>query len=477
MTQYIRITFLALATLVLGTSCEDRLNLTPPNALETTEALQLPTDYTNAIRGVYTEVRQGTFWGGWNIIMEDLLADNLIICSEGRFSKQTLYFWTFSGNTTWDGLWRDGYETVYAANLIIENIDNLEDGEFKDNILGEALALRAFAHMEIARIFIKFPQFAAGEDLGIPYVTSSDVSLLPDRPSVQGTWDAILADLNEAEALIGTDNGIGRLNKAAVNALIARHHLYTGNFDAVIAAATAAIDAGDNPTVGTRDEFGDIYIDATENGVVWKIRIVDEDGISPGVQYSQTGATGTRPEYVVDFGLYQLFQDNDIRKSVYIETSDFAGKTFNNIAKYFGRPGGDADVVDTKPIRWAEVYLTRAEAYAETGQDGLALADLDAVRSERYENFTSPGETGQALKDAIALERRLELAFEGFRLSDLKRKNLPVNRSTFGDEFDGGGQAPPDNALNLEVGDIRFQMPIPQNELNNNPNMSQNPGY
>lgn len=476
MNKYISITFFSVLVLLLGASCEEKLDLLPTNALETSEALQTPTDFTNAVRGVYTDVRQGAFWGGQSIINEDLFSDNLIICSEGRFSRQTQYFWTFSGNQTLAGLWADGYEAVYSANLILENIDNLTEGDFRNNVEGEALALRAFAHMEMARMFTRFPQFATQNDQGIPYVTSSDVTLLPSRPSVQETWDAILEDLIRAESLIGVNNGIGRLNKAAVNALIARYHLFTENSQGAIDAASAAIAAG-TPDVGSFNDFPRIWIDGTENGVLWKIRITDLDNISPGTNYGQTGATGTRPEYVVDFSLFQLYQDNDIRKSAYIETSNFAGKTFNNIAKYFGRPGGDANVIDTKLIRWAEVYLTRAEAYAATGQDALALADLDVVRSQRYQGFTSMGETGQALMDAIDLERRLELAFEGFRWSDLKRKALPVQRSDFGDEADGSGLQVPENARTLEADDNRFQLPIPQDELNTNPNMNQNPGY
>lgn len=455
--------------------CVDQLNLTPNNSLDTEQALQRPSDFTNAIKGVYSRFRVAGYWGGWYQIVPDVLSDNLILNSEGRNSKQGLHYWNYSGTNTWGGLWTEAYLVIYRANSILENMEALTDGNFKNNIQGEALALRAMAHFDMARVFAKLPQQAAAGDQGIPYVTSTDVTLQPARPSVQETYDKIVADLEQAKTLIGTDNGTGRLTQSSVNALLARVYLYTEQYDQAATAATAAINAGG--AITARDNFVDVWEDEQEQGINFKIRITEADGNAIGTQYSQTGASGVRSEYNVDFGFYQLYQDNDIRKSTYFFIGPFANKEFIHIAKYFGRPTGSLNIVDAKLIRWEEVYLSRAEAFAELGKDADALADLDAIRAERYENFTSGNETGQALKDAIALERRLELAFEGHRFFDLKRKGLAINRSAFGDESNGGGVSLPANVLEMPAADSRFQLPIPQAELNANPNMEQNPGY
>lgn len=74
------------------------------------------------------------------------------------------------------------------------------------------------------------------------------------------------------------------------------------------------------------------------------------------------------------------------------------------------------------------MYLTLAEALTELNDDPNALKTLNYLRSNRYVNFTSPNETGTALKNAIALERRLELSFEGDRFFELKRKGLDIVR-------------------------------------------------
>jgi len=464
-----------LLMLLGAVSCTEKLELTPNNSLDTGQALQQPSDFTNAIKGVYSRFRTGTYWGGWYQIVPDVLSDNLILNSEGRNSKQGLHYWNYSGTNTWGGLWTNAYLVAYRANSILENIESLSDGDFKNNIQGEALALRAIAHFDLTRVFAKLPQQAGAGDPGVPYVTSTDVTLQPSRPAVQETYDKIIADLEQAKALINSDNGTGRLDQSSINAYLSRVYLYAGQYDQAATAATAAI--GDGGTITTRANFADVWEDKLEQGINFKIRITEADGNAIGTQYSQTGASGVRSEYNVDFSLYQLYQDSDIRKSTYFFVGPFASKEFIHIAKYFGRPSGSLNIVDAKLIRWEEVYLSRAEAFAELGKDVDALADLDAIRAERYENFTSGNETGQALKDAIALERRLELAFEGHRFFDLKRKGLGISRSSFGDESNGGGVSLPGDVLQMPAGDPRFQLPIPQAELNANPNMEQNPGY
>ena len=107
-----------------------------------------------------------------------------------------------------------------------------------------------------------------------------------------------------------------------------------------------------------------------------------------------------------------------------------------------------------------------------------ALADLNRLRVNRYTGFDAikATETSTALAEAIDLERRLELAFEGHRFFDLKRRNQPIVRNTkSGDLANGTGitYVKPGFAAS----DTKFQLPIPQSEINANPNIIQNPGY
>ena len=177
----------------------------------------------------------------------------------------------------------------------------------------------------------------------------------------------------------------------------------------------------------------------------------------------------------MDYAFRQLFLPTDVRTSAYIQTSAFNGVNQNHVIKYAGKSGFPAGVVDAKVLRTAEVLLNRAETYYRSGNIKSALADLNLLKSNRITGYVSAVLSGQPLLDEILLQRRLELAFEGDRFWDLKRRNEPVNRSTFGDRADGTGM--PAVFGNLPVGNFRFNIPIPQSELNFNTNLKQVPGY
>ncbi|MCY7349186.1 MAG: RagB/SusD family nutrient uptake outer membrane protein [Cytophagaceae bacterium] len=468
---------LAVATIgLLQTGCrEEELELGPYNSITLDQVFNTQTDFQNAVNGMYAGFLGASYYGGDFIIVPDLLADNLIINQRGRLTNRTFSEWIYSGEST-SGLFFSAYGVIRRANAVLENIDKLPAGAPRDNFRGEALAVRALAHFDLLRMYAKAYTTASAADLGVPYVTSTDPTLKPSREPVKTGYDKVRDDLIEAEKLIATANGVGRLSRAGVNGLLARLYLYRAEWQAAVDAATKTLTA--SPGIGTIQEFPSIFRDATENGVLFKIRVVDKDAISVGVNYSQASANGIRSEYVIDYDLFTKYAANDVRKTAGISTSAFSGTPYNHIAKYLGRPVGNANVVDPKVLRTAEVLITRAEALAQLGKDPEALADLNRLRQNRYTAFdaTKAIETGPDLKLVIDLERRLELAFEGHRFFDLKRKNLSVVRVVkYGDRADGTGVTYVKGTI--PAGDPRFQLPIPQAEINANPNVVQNPGY
>jgi hypothetical protein len=119
------------------------------------------------------------------------------------------------------------------------------------------------------------------------------------------------------------------------------------------------------------------------------------------------------------------------------------------------------------------MYLIRAEAYAELGDDAnvtLGAADLNFLRSRRISGYTDATfATSQELIDAVMTERFKELCFEGFRFFDLKRRGLSIERAP--------GDFTSANWQSLPAGNFRFTLPIPVGELQANRNIRQNPGY
>lgn len=468
---------ITILSLLVFASCEEGdLSPQPADQFTPDTFYQTPSDFESAARGMYSGMISGVYYGGSYMSRPDILADNAILAQRGRLTNRIFFEWRYVPNNNWDVMGA-AYVVTNRANRIISNIDNLIEGPSRDNILGEAKAVRAFALLDLLRVYSKIPTQSgdALNSLGMNVVTSVDPNFQELRPTVQESYDFVISELEEARGLIGTDNGISRFNLDGVNALLSRAYLYTGQYDLAVARANEVV----TPTA-TRSEFSDIWTDSNAAGVILKIdQDRNLDGVTIGVEWSQTGDSGIIPEYSAPNSFYSLYDNTDIRQSAYFQTlADSNNDLYNAITKYYGEAGQVNGIVDPKLIRKAEVLLNKAEAQFRSSSfsDSDALATLDELRSQRYAGFTSPGEIGQALIDAILLERRLELAYESHRFFDLKRLGLPVERSaTEGEFFDGTGT--PAERTSLPAGDPRFQLPIPQSEINIFPEYQQNPGY
>jgi len=464
-------TFLLIGSIV---SCDNELDTTPFDRVDAGSGIKTASDVEATLLGAYARLRDGDYYGGEYLAKPDILSDNVTLNIQGRQSNKTNFEWRYTPNGAW-GVFTRCYRVIYSANLVV--LTSEKAGDLGANFKAEALGLRALAHFDALKVHSKFLTNPNGaSSLGLPYITTPDALVEPSRETVQTNYDNIVADLKLAVADIDTDNGEGRLNKAAIYGLLSRAYLYMGQWQLAADAADDAI-AASNTAVASKVSFPDVWKDDSSAGVLFLVRNTSLDGISVGTPYSQTGPTGTKSEYVVDFDFFNLFGDNDVRKDAYIFTEEFEGDDYNHVYKYLGRSSGDANVVDMKVIRMAEVYLNKAEALAElASQDAAALTALDEVRANRYTSFVSGNETGNALKDVIKAERRLELAFEGHRFFDLKRWNKSINRSTINGEY-SDGTGTPANFTEMTANNYKFELPIPQSEINANTNIEQNPGY
>ncbi|MHC1705816.1 MAG: RagB/SusD family nutrient uptake outer membrane protein [Tenuifilaceae bacterium] len=468
--------------LLLISACDDKLDLTPYNGLTDEQLFSSDKGFSDAVKGVYSNFRNDGLYGENTglLISPEVLSDNLIMCQAGRQTLRPLHEWWNTANDNGVGVYTVGYRGISRANRVLDNLDKLPEGTFKNNIEGEALALRALLHFEIARVYCKIPTQSAdaNSSMGIYYAKKFEPSLVYRRlgTTVSGTYNDIIADLTRSYELIGLSNGVGRLKKAAVAGLIARVQLFNGNYQQVVNYADSSIKYG--AIVAPRTEFANIWADTYNGNILFKIRVIDADRWRPGVPFSQTSASsGTRSEYVCAYDLYQLFQASDVRLGASIITSNYAGRPYNHVRKFMGRPIGNATVVDGKYLRSEEVYLSKAEALYRLSREADALTALNEVRSRRYSSFTSPDETGVALFNAIMLERRIEFAFEGDRWYTLKRLGLGLNRGNFGDRGDGTGTTP--ILLTYAADGFRWQQPLPQVAIDANPILfeDQNPGY
>ncbi len=479
-----KIFLISVISLGLFSCTQDSITFSPYSGVNDANVLKTPADFTNVINGAYAYmVKRGgdSGYGQELLIDSEVATDNIILNIQGRQSNKDGYRFTSTpGNSHFD-FYNSAYRASEFANLALARIDALAEGDFKNNIMGEALFIRALNHFELLRSYAKIPTQSAdaNSSLGIAYVDYIDPIAKPSRLTVAESYNKVLADLLVAKDKIA-DNDItkGHPGKSAVYALLSRVYLYMGQYQNCIDNANLAISKSTGD-IASRSQFytsasAGVWEDSNANGVLFKLRLDVVDAINPGVAYSQAAAGLTKSEYVVSKEFYDKFLATDIRKAAYIKTGPFGGHTYNNVSKYDGRGSGTRNLVDVKVIRLEEAYLNKAEA--EYRLNGGGLSSLDKIRSNRYSSFVPGSETGVALLDAILLERRLEFAFEMDRFYTLKRLNLPVERSTTDGHFADGTGTPPEFPT-LAAGDFRWQFPIPQDEIDINANLQQNPGY
>lgn len=490
-----KILYTGLVCTLLCLSCQKNLDQYPSNGVSTDIVFNNPGDFDLAVRGMYGGLRgavapeqpYGTaYLGGEAVLFGDILSDNMIIVQSGRKSFQDFNRWTYASNAT-SNLFKDAYLVIRRANSILANIEKLPSGAHKDNVKAEALAIRAMCHFDVLRMYAKrYDVTTEQTDLGIPYVTSIDANLLPARNTMKSSYEHIIADFVEAEGLMNVSNGIGRLNRAAVAGLLSRVYLNKSDWQNAAGAADRSLagSPGLSDDPGSLTDVSKIFTDETEKGVLFKIKMLDGDGVKIGYYYSQTfGNDGIKSEYVPTFNFYKMYAANDVRKAAYFNTSLYtpAGNTYNHVAKWLQRPTGIANILDFKVLRVAEVLLNKAEAYAQNSpvkNETKALDALNQLRQNRYTGFLNGAESGVALLAEIDKQRRLELAFEGHRFYDLKRKKVSVVRDAVHGEFsDGSGTKIPTQYTVLPANAKAWYLPFPQTEIKVNKNLLQDPEW
>lgn len=477
------------STIMVMISCsEESFNVLPnhqdtPSSIFVSEA-----NYRGVVDGAYDAFKSPTYYNGDtgnSIILGDILADNLILSPQGRGTNRAAYEWSYSpldGAVT--SLYSSAYFVISRANLVLDNIGKVPYTPYMKNIEAEAKAIRAIAHFDLARAYCKIPTQSADalNSLGISYVKIFDPKILPSRDeTVKITYENIISDLKEALVNINTNNGgVSRLNRASVLAYLSKVYLYYGDYDNSVLYGEQAIEL--TPSVGSISNFTNIWRDATDDGEMFTIlnENLATDNVTVGVAYNQN-SSGIRSESYVNYDLFLKYQDNDVRKNAYLLTANYSGVPYNHVIKHRTRTRSTtAQVVDVKILRSADLYLTVAESHlkSSTPNQSRALQLLNILRNQRYSNYVNGTESGSELLDAILNERRLELAFENDRFWTLKRLGLPVNRSNFGSSVNGGGTDAPTGLLKtLPSSSHRFVLPIPQDAINLNPNIKQNPGY
>ncbi|MEO8569102.1 MAG: RagB/SusD family nutrient uptake outer membrane protein [Ginsengibacter sp.] len=493
------ITCLVLACCFITNSCnKEKLNLLPHGPTEQSYFTK-EDDFTKAVLGVYAKMTD-FFWfnGGGPAIQAFLLPGDDITTNDNNEP-----FETFGPLQSSDGslstLYAAHYQMIARANLVLQKINEAASGVYVTANLqnyhkGEALFLRGYAFYNLWNFFGTSP-------LVTDRVTSDDQFTPPGTTGTQ-LLDQAIQDFTDAAGLLPATWGpvnAGRVTANSANGMLGKALVFRASVTNNNADYTAAI-AAFNKISGAQlqTKFGDNFAYDTENNS----ESLFEFQASQAFGFDNVWLSNDFDNAVGALSIFWGFYDNNFAlfgRSRFYATSKLAttfdandprlpltlNGTERTVTKYVTRDklsqSGVASVNNYRILRLADVLLLKAEALVQSGgATSEAIGYINQVRTRARAMApagTEPADRSTTETDKTKImqwimnERFVELAGEGQRWFDLRRWHM-------------GGLINLDNAFfSSNLSNVNFQLPkhlyfpIPNSEIDVNPNVKQNPGY
>ncbi|MBT6236056.1 MAG: RagB/SusD family nutrient uptake outer membrane protein [Bacteroidetes bacterium] len=441
---------LALATAF--TSCEEQLDLAPLSAVGDNGFYTSADEVEGAVIAIYDGLQTLPLR---EFALTEMRSDNAKSKSrEGDWAQ-------FEANTVAPTnqavgqYWAANYNVIFRANVVLENLDSVSVDADRKQFEGEAKFARALAHFNLVRAFGDVPIIDQ-------VIIQTDEDYF-DRDAAASVLAFIDADLASAASLLPESNEFGRATSGAANGLLGKVRLTAGDH---AGAASVLAPLVNGSTYSLMSDYSDVFYQEGNNEILFAIPYVNDDvNESQDFSYEMT-AFGVRAglNYLTDDFKNSMSPDDTLRAPVIVSSNNA-----NETGKYLTT---SADVRrcgnDWIVLRHADVLLMYAEAVMGTSTqtaDANAIAAYNAVRKRAGQSEVTGGDA--LTKEALADERRFELAFENHRLYDLIRFGnatsvLAAHAAATGNAFE------PTDLL----------LPIPQAEINISAGkLTQNPGY
>lgn len=531
--------YIVLCGLVLSfTGCKDYLTEIEPGSIPLEDFFVSTDAAVQNVTGCYTPLMweyNRTYCPEWFI--GDIASDDALKGGGSTTDMADIYdvenWRTTDLNTFALDFYQAQYQGIGRCNLALEYINKMEIGidsaftqDMKDRLLGEVHYLRAYYYFRLVRLF-------AGVPMTLEVLRSSEDWKMP-RASVDVVFTQILSDLEQANAKLWLKSeypeaDMGRATKGAAQAMLMKTNLYMASpywqkHGITKAPAQCYADAkawGDSIiNSGEYDlcpNYEDNFTCAGENGIesVFEIQYAEVAWGDYGEGFGFTAGSFTQilvrsRNSLIGSGwgfnhptqnLYNEFEAGDIRRDVAILIPDTSiNEDYQTITEeiYLGNimlnnkygmyrdpkdvGGGYGEwnlhasrgPLNNKQIRYADVLLMYAEACLETGDAGTALTYINKVRS-RVGLPNAPVADNATLRH----ERRCELAMEGHRWFDLVRwEGVDGNGlKAHMDAYKAQESADVQHHIQEFVAGKHELLPIPQEERQLDPLLSQNPGY
>jgi starch-binding outer membrane protein, SusD/RagB family len=496
--------FLMLVLVISMASCKKFLEEIPEDQVTNANFYATEADVEASVDGIYSAARFEASSGLPIMFPLEQISDDGAYSTNTNFvaERSQLDIMTFtSANSVIGGIWSRSYTVINRANNVIKYAS--DSGKLGPKTIRKAHAqarfFRAFYHFRLAQIFGNIPLMMQPAD-----VTLGNIN--PPRTSTRVVYDSVINDLMYAEAnldssYVYTGSDGGRVTVAAAKALLGKVYLTMAGYplndptgyQKAIDELKDLIDNKARYNIDLNPIFANVFTQTISTKQLDKERIYfirGTNALANSLQaFTRMGWTFRTFRYTTPSKDYatdatparRVYESGDSRRNVTV--SNFALSNFGSslVSKYNSTNNDDASD-DLILLRYADVLMMTAEAQIEIGgitNLSTALATINNVR-RTHGGTILPAltYTDQAdLRTKLRQERRREFAFECMRWFDLKRWDIlvPSIKSSLADYY------------NKPLSDYNFidslnpnkhkVLPIPIQEIANNPNVSQNPDF
>lgn len=483
---------MATAALMLVISCSDVLDTEPitdeiyndPNApLET--AVQAEQAMRSCIGSFGIE-----YWQFDYFFLGDAGADVAYAGGDGDAFFQIDEYRTIATNYVVARDWRWMNDFVKRCNLVINYVNDVPDlsQERKDEMIGQASLIRALTRFQAVQTWGDFP-------IVTQYVYSINnenfdalyPALYPSRKPVAEVYAAIIADcevaLQKAPTSTASPSSKYLPSKGAANALLAKVYATMPNPDwnKVIQYSDAVIGGGYS-LLTTYDHLFDNNHEGNAESI-WEVNGEGQgstiDAWCTNVFIGNNWKKFNTPSHTINTALDTKRKNASIKKL----PTTFADPYWTTFTQ-FPNPWKMRATNGTQNFyifRLADIILLKAEALAHTGDLTGAMSLVNQIRTRVTLPNVAPATSQDDAINKILNERFVELAFEGHRWFDLKRegKSIEILSQQTYPVYNPNTQTSTDTPMpyvnNITTKDL--VLPVPQSELDSNPNLTQNPGY
>ncbi|MDN3582524.1 RagB/SusD family nutrient uptake outer membrane protein [Mucilaginibacter flavus] len=480
----------ATAISILFGAC-NKLNENPSSVIVATQFFKTSSDAVSAVNAIYGTLNSdpaGDFplYGRQlNLLVENASDNQVYSPSNTNPDVRALGTATYiASNSRVQKVWQQIYYGINRANIAIDNIPTIQiDTTLRSRLVRESKFIRALLYFDLVRLWGDVP-------LVLHNPNSLDLNqLFVKRTAAETVYAQIISDLQDATNLpksyAGTD--LGRATGGAAHTLLAKVYLTRKEYTKSLTELNTVINGGYGYALFAN--YRDVFQKATKNGVehIFSVQFETNLGEANSAQnLSQSFTsfnTGTFPiDIPADSSVSKLFAKTDTRKAVTFYDSVYNAATgkyvvfknaytpyFNKFVDYSLSPLTiqNQSAVNYPVLRYADVLLMYAEVLNEiNGPTNDAYAAINKVRNRANVANLTAGLGQAAFRDSLFLERRKELIQEGHRWFDLVRQGGTAL-------VDALHKIPAKTGVNAKYN----LYPIPQVEIQTNPQLTQNPGY